>query len=263
MPGAFDRVHRGRGGVATIREAFECGEGIDVLAVLFASTPVAAPVLGADESLRRALAFGDMSHVQPVSVNHPVEVLASVLTNPEPVDLCHWLQDECLQFPAIGAGAGELDVLPPVGGRRGRVSVPSIISAHRDRDGYRSRSSFYPTTAKPLICLWFSRANSSLLFAKRPLSRFNLGTLGVRARRPTGQSIFEGDVRLFFRARRGPARLSVFGRKAPVGFGQLLGRPAPSHGAICVFVCGGFGWPAPGRIHTFHVQVKTQFGEEP
>ena len=111
MTGGLDRVHRGRVGVAAICEAFECGEGADVLAVLFASTPVAAPVFGADESLRRALTFGDVSHVQPVSINHPVEVLAAVLSNPEPVDLFQWVQDECLQFPAVGTGAGELDIL--------------------------------------------------------------------------------------------------------------------------------------------------------
>jgi hypothetical protein len=123
MTGGLDRVHGGSGSVAPVGQVFERGEGVDVLAVLFASTQVAAPVFGADQSLRRAFAFGDVSHVQPASLDDPMEVLAAVLSNPEPVDLCHWIQDECLQFPAVDTSAGELDVLPPVGWCRGRVAA--------------------------------------------------------------------------------------------------------------------------------------------
>ncbi len=68
----------------------------DVLAELVASPLVAPPIFCADESLRRALAFGHVGHVQTVPFEHLVQMLATILTHAETMHLFHRIKGERL-----------------------------------------------------------------------------------------------------------------------------------------------------------------------
>ena len=70
--------------------------------------------LGAHQRLRRAFPLGHMCHIQSVTLDLPVQMLAAILPHAKPMGLLDRIQGELLQLPAILASAGELHLLAPV-----------------------------------------------------------------------------------------------------------------------------------------------------
>jgi len=98
----------------------QSGHRRDVLPVLFATPLVAAAVLRANQRLRRASAVGRVGHVQSVTLDLLLQMLAAILAHAEAVNLLRRINNERLQLATIGAGARKPRVLPPVFGRFGR-----------------------------------------------------------------------------------------------------------------------------------------------
>ena len=96
------------------QHGFQGAEMSDVAAVLLASLLVRAAGLRAHEGLRRASPIGDMGHVETVTIDGPVEVLAAVFSDAEPRHLGGRINSEGLQGAAILARARERHRLRPI-----------------------------------------------------------------------------------------------------------------------------------------------------
>ena len=92
----------------------------NVLCILSKTFLIAAPGLGANQSLGRPLALGLMRHVHLVRLDCPVKMLTAILPDAEPVDLLCRVFREGLQLPAVGATAIQLYRLGPIRGLPGR-----------------------------------------------------------------------------------------------------------------------------------------------
>jgi hypothetical protein len=77
----------------------------DILGILLATLFVGPSGLGAHQGLGRSDALGLMSHVQLVTFDRLVQVLATIFTDAEPVDLLTRISRKSFQLAAIGAAA--------------------------------------------------------------------------------------------------------------------------------------------------------------
>ena len=74
----------------------EVGEGVEVGPILLALTLIGTASLGANQRLRRAFPLGDVRHIEFVLLDRLMEMLAAILADSEPADLCLCITGEGL-----------------------------------------------------------------------------------------------------------------------------------------------------------------------
>ena len=92
----------------------------NVAAVLLDTPFIGAAGLRAHQGLRGASTVGHVRHVETVTVDRPMDVLAAVLSHAEPRHLGRGIGGEDLQGAAILALTGECHRLRPIPWRFGR-----------------------------------------------------------------------------------------------------------------------------------------------
>ena len=99
----------------------ECRHGSQVLVVLTALAFIRGASLCADQCLGRPGAYGQVRHVQAMTVDLLVQMLTALLPYTEAMRLRAGIKSEGLQFTTIVTSADNLHVLSPVLGRFGRL----------------------------------------------------------------------------------------------------------------------------------------------